>query len=127
MLSRENYLELKKTIDELAERSKSGAVIVVEGVRDRESLRNLGIKGEIVVFSSYVNVVDQVGSREVIILTDYDKRGNKIERGLISKFSSWGIIPDTSIKKKIFSLISKEITAVENLANYVKKVENEIK
>ena len=127
MLNREEYVELRKTIDELAEKSKNGAVIVVEGVKDRKSLRNLGIQGEIIIFSSYADVVDKVRNRDVIILTDCDDRGSKIEKNLVNKFSSWGVTPDTQIKKKIFRLISKDITAVENLADYIDKLNYKFK
>ena len=127
MLNHEEYLELRKTIDELVEKSENGAIIVVEGVKDRNSLRSLGIQGDIIVFSSYTEVVDKIRDKDVIILTDYDDRGKKIEKALVNKFSSWGITPNTQIKKRIFKLVSKDITTIENLAKYFFKVENEFK
>ncbi len=127
MLNQEEYIELRKILNELIEKSKNGAVIIVEGIKDKKSLRDLGVEGKIIIFSSYVSVVDKVKNEDVIILTDYDERGNKIEKGLISKFLSWGVIPDTNIKKRIFALIKKDVTAVENLAEYVSKIENNLK
>ncbi|RLI75061.1 hypothetical protein DRO97_04280 [Archaeoglobales archaeon] len=127
MLNHEEYLELRKTIDELVEKSENGAIIVVEGVKDRNSLRSLGIQGDIIVFSSYTDIVDKIRDKDVIILTDYDDRGKKIEKALVNKFSSWGITPNTQIKKRIFKLVSKDITTIENLAKYFFKVENEFK
>lgn len=127
MLNHKEYIELRKTIDELVEKSENGAIIVVEGVKDRESLRSLGIQGEIVIFSSYADVVDKIKDKDVIILTDYDDKGNKIERTLVNKFSSWGVTPNTQIKKRIFKLISKDITTVENLAKYVDEIEYKFK
>ncbi|RLI77096.1 hypothetical protein DRP05_11145 [Archaeoglobales archaeon] len=127
MLDYKDYVEVRKTIDELMEKSKNGAVIVVEGVKDRKSLRDLGVEGEIIVLTSCTDVVDKIRGKDVVILTDYDDRGNKIEKTLVKKFSSWGITPDVQIKRKIFRFVSKDITAVESLSKYLDKVEYELK
>ncbi len=117
------YLKLKSLIDELIERSENGAVIIVEGKNDRKALRDLGIYGDIVEASKISNsfIVDRIRRRDVIILTDWDKRGEMIKRDLMNKFSSWGIIPDTEIRKKIFSIVKKDVTEVEKLAKFFKK------
>lgn len=124
-LSFEAYLKLKAAIDELIERSENGAVIVVEGLNDVKALRRFGIKGEIVTSSNHSNaeLVDFIGHREVIIMTDWDKRGEALKNDLITKFSSWGVIPDVEIRRRIFSIVGREVTEVENLAEFVFKLE----
>jgi len=124
-LSFEAYLKLKAAIDELIERSENGAVIVVEGLNDVKALRRFGIKGEIVTSSNHSNaeLVDFIGHREVIIMTDWDKRGEALKNDLITKFSSWGVIPDVEIRRRIFSIVGREVTEVENLAEFMFKLE----
>jgi 5S rRNA maturation endonuclease (ribonuclease M5) len=128
MIEVEEFVQLKNLIDELITRSEKGAVIVVEGFKDVIALENLGIRGDIITSSNTPNaeLVDIVGMREVIILTDYDRRGKIIERDLVSKFSSWGVVPNTELKRKIFSLVCKEITTVESLASYYMKTKKEL-
>jgi 5S rRNA maturation endonuclease (ribonuclease M5) len=124
----EVYLKLKSAIDELIERSDEGAIIIVEGVKDVEALRRLGVKGKIVTSANYSNaeVVDLIGRREVIIMTDWDKKGSALERDLVIKFSSWGVVPNTELRKRIFSIIGREVTSVEDLADFMLKLEREL-
>ncbi len=123
----EAYLKLKATIDELIERSEEGAVIIVEGKNDIRSLRMLGVKGEILASSNYSNaeLVDLVGRREVIILTDWDKKGEALKDDLVMKFSSWGVVPNVEIRRRIFSIIGREVTEVEDLADFMFKLEHQ--
>ena len=125
-LKLEAYLKLKAVIDELIERSEEGAVIVVEGRNDKRSLRRLGVRGEILTSSNHSNaeLVDIVGCREVIILTDWDRKGEALKDDLVVKFSSWGVIPNVEIRRRIFSIIGKEVTEVEDLADLIFKLEH---
>lgn len=124
-LNLEAYLKLKAAIDELIEKSENGAVIVVEGINDVKALRRLGVKGEIITSSNHSNaeLVDFIGHREVIIMTDWDKKGEALKNDLVMKFSSWGVIPDVEIRRRIFSIVGREITEVENLAEFMFKLE----
>ncbi|AEA47927.1 toprim domain-containing protein [Archaeoglobus veneficus] len=124
----EEFFEFVEIIDELRVRAEEGAVIIVEGSKDVEALRELGVQGEILKASALPTplIVDEVGAREVIILTDWDRRGEILEKDLVRKFSSWGITPDVRIRKRLFALISKEITSIENLSAYYFRVRDEL-
>ncbi|HDM60326.1 MAG TPA: toprim domain-containing protein [Archaeoglobus veneficus] len=123
------FFELSEIIDDLKAKSEEGAIIIVEGSKDVAALRELGIGGTIVKASSIPTsvIVDKIGARDVIILTDWDRRGELLVRELARKFSSWGITPDVTTRKRIFALVSKEITSVENLSSFYFKVEGEIR
>ena len=118
----QEFLELSQIVEDLRTRSEEGAVIIVEGSKDVTALRELGISGVVVKVSSAPTstVVDRVGkmNKEVIILTDWDRRGEILLKELIGKFSSWGITPDIAIRRRIFTLVSKEVTSVENLSSF---------
>lgn len=117
------YKPLFDAIEDLKERAREGWVIIVEGVRDAESLRNLGVRGEIIVFSGFAATADIVKDRDSIIMTDYDSRGMEIERGLIRALQSYGKVPDTGIKRRIFSNVKKEISKVEELHSFISKIQ----
>lgn len=126
MIKPEECKKLKEILTELAEKSKNGSIIIVEGINDLKSLREIGIKGKIFTSSNTPNVelVDQIGRKDVIILTDNDRTGNILEKNLKSKFSTWGVNANTEFKRKIFSIVSKEIYSIEELAFLCQKIEN---
>ena len=66
---------LLKLVERIEQESEKGQVIVVEGQRDRDALRRMGISGSILcVQSSRMNAVgfaeELDNMKEVIILTD---------------------------------------------------------
>jgi len=111
-----------KAIDELRERSKGGWVIVVEGKNDEEALKRLGICGEIVIFSGYVETADRIKDRKTIILTDFDEKGMEIEMALVRSLSTHGNVPDVELKKKLFLATGREVVHVEALATFYEKL-----
>ena len=117
------YKPLFDAIEELKERAREGWVIIVEGIKDVESLRNLGVNGKIIIFSGFASTADIVRDRDSIIMTDYDSRGMEIERGLVRALQSYGKTPDTRIKRKIFSNVNKEISKVEELHSFILKIQ----
>ncbi|MDK2877051.1 MAG: hypothetical protein PWQ22_1461 [Archaeoglobaceae archaeon] len=122
----EELREFFNAIEELKELSREGWVVVVEGTKDLRALRGIGVEGEIVVFSGFSNTAERLNGRRVIILTDYDAEGFEIEKGLIRALSSYGNIPNTELRKKIFRYIRKDITKVEELENFIRREKNEL-
>lgn len=106
--------EFIKALNELIERSKDGAIILVEGRKDVKALRELGVEGKIIPISNIpkANLIEKIDG-DVIILTDWDRKGEILKRDLFSKLLSNGIVADTEIRKKIFS--SVDVNEVEDL------------
>ena len=76
---RKSIEEMEKTIEELIEENKIIPVIV-EGERDVAALKKLGLIGELIIFNrgmSIANFCDMIQKkyREIIILTDWDRKG----------------------------------------------------
>ncbi len=70
---------LEKTLDELCKENKT-VPIIVEGDKDIEALRKLGVNGEIIQVNSgksLIDFCDQIAQQysEIIILTDWDRKG----------------------------------------------------
>jgi len=118
----EDYKVFLEAIEELREKSRDGWVVVVEGRKDVEALRALGVSGEIVVFNGFSSTADLLKNRDVVLLTDYDPKGMEIEKGLVEALMCYGKMPNTEIKRKIFSNVRKEITKVEEIYGFYKKL-----
>ncbi|MCS7143667.1 MAG: hypothetical protein NZ879_01450 [Archaeoglobaceae archaeon] len=112
--------EILRMIEELKEKSRDGWVIVVEGIKDRNALRMLGIEGEIVIFSGFLSTAERLKGKNVVILTDFDERGIKIEKGLMKVLTGYGKA-DVSIKKRIFHYLKKDVTKVEEIYTYFRR------
>ena len=71
--------EFKKALKELQEENIV-VPIIVEGERDVEALKRLGISGKIITVNSGINLIDFCDKiarefKKVIILTDWDRKG----------------------------------------------------
>ncbi|CAJ35751.1 conserved hypothetical protein [Methanocella arvoryzae MRE50] len=122
----ERLAELQLLIDELAHRALNGSVILVEGRRDREALDALGIRGEIMMTSQkqLFTLCEELARSggDVIILSDWDDRGEEVA-GLVQTYlEADGLRPDLEIRNKVRQLVRKEIKDVENLHRYIARL-----
>lgn len=111
---------------ELIECSGNGDIILAEGKRDIVSLKKLGINGpiELVTQSPLTEVSERVAGekKRVIVLTDWDRRGNLLAVKLSEDLVYLGADVDMQLRDKLSSLVKKEIKDVESLYNYVTKL-----
>ena len=122
----ERLAGIEELIDELKDRALCGAVVLVEGRRDREALEKLGIAGEVVMTSqqSLLNMAEGLArtKKDIIVLTDWDERGEEVARQLSLYLEADGVKADNSIRCSLRGLLKKEITEVENLYVYVENL-----
>ena len=120
MIGREEFLAIRKAIEDLIHEAENGAIVVVEGRKDAESLRNLGITGTILLSSvlSDARLVDSLTGKRVVIMTDWDRRGDLAASSLMKKLNCNA---DMEIRRRIFSVASKEVTRVEELYGFFQK------
>ncbi|MDD5472704.1 MAG: toprim domain-containing protein [Candidatus Methanoperedens sp.] len=126
----ERLEKLEELILELQELADGGAIIVVEGRKDVDSLRFLGIKGEIRLSSQqplleFTELLSKSG-KEIVLLTDWDKKGGMVAHKIIQHLLAYGIMPNTQIRAKIRTLTKKRIKDIESLNNHVNKLRYEI-
>ena len=115
---------------ELRTRSDSGAIIVVEGKHDVDSLRSLGINGDIRLacqkpLLEFTENLSKSG-KEIVLLTDWDKKGGITARKIINHLLTYGIMPNTDFRSRIGSLVKKRIKDIESLNKYVNKLRDGI-
>ncbi|EHP88816.1 toprim domain-containing protein [Methanotorris formicicus] len=127
MHSRMEYLmKLMEVIEELKEEAKRDIPIIVEGKKDIESLKNLGIDGTFITVSRtpIFEIADELianNIKEVILLTDFDKKGRQFAKAILDELRSRGIKVNTEIRKKIIKYSHGDLKDVESLYIYISR------
>jgi 5S rRNA maturation endonuclease (ribonuclease M5) len=100
--------------------------IIVEGERDEQSLRKIGLDGTILklnVGKSIFNFCETLTDYEkIIILPDWDRKGHEIRDKLKHALFANGIKPDDSYWMGLKHLCSREIKEVEHLNNFLENL-----
>ena len=98
----ETYTKLESVLQEMDDAVDA---IVVEGIRDKTALKELGITKEIVMCSSRPDnhFVDYLSRsyKCVTILTDYDRAGKKFNKKLSTQLERSGVRVDNRFREKI--------------------------
>lgn len=130
----ERVLEL---LDRLINESAKGTLIIVEGRKDVDTLRKLGIEGHIISAKTrgksvldVLGEVEELGSREVVVLMDFDRRGRELTKRLVQGFERMRIKPNLVFWKELRRLVGREVKDIEGLASYIetlkRKAENTV-
>ena len=125
----ERLEDLMQIIDELRA-LPDDETILVEGIRDREALRILGIEGSITVLNdgrSIVETCEDMGRSYsmVHILTDWDRKGGQLGRMVAEQLRALGMKYSMEERKKIAYLCKKDIKDVESLPELIIRLERE--
>lgn len=131
MNRKEYLLNLIKTIEELKEESKRGIPILVEGKKDIESLKKLGIYGNFITVSHtpFFEIADELvkqGVKEVILLTDFDRAGKHYAREIIEELETRGIKVNKNIRRDIIIYSHGSLKDIEGLYSYITKYSQSI-
>lgn len=115
---------IAETLDELKELNRALPVIV-EGEKDVQTLRALGLGGEIIKLhkGQSLAVFCETIAREhdkVIIMTDWDAQGGELCRMLREILKANDVRYDTELRAKLAMCCKKEIKDVEGLCKYMR-------
>ena len=127
-----SFRRLSLIVEELSYRVKKGTPILIEGKKDEEALNKLGINGNIIKVSGSGLKLFEVAekatesSSEVIILTDFDKKGDLLAKKLSNDIQSLGSHPDLNIRKNIMKITRRYIKDIESLPKHLKNLELEL-
>jgi 5S rRNA maturation endonuclease (ribonuclease M5) len=123
----EDKLErVESLIKELRESSKQGAIILVEGRKDKRALRELGVEGEVIFASHFplLKLIDHVANNgaEIVVLTDWDRKGDLLAERINRYLIALGHTPNLRIRVELSRLIKKDAREVENLPSYIARL-----
>lgn len=123
---RKRLERIEELLSELSGYAVKGAIIIVEGKRDVLSLKKLGIEGhfELATRHPLLNFSEKLArqNRAIVVLTDWDRRGDLLASKLTEYFRNSGINPELQIRHKLKLITQKEIKDVESLHTYVSKL-----
>lgn len=121
----ETYQELESVVQEMDDFVDA---VVVEGVRDKEALKEMGITKEIAMYCSgfsYAVFVDYLGSRykRVAILTDYDRAGKRFNKKLSAGLEREGVKVERMYREKIGRILGlRGMKCIESINSFRNKV-----
>ncbi len=118
--------KIKETLAIMCEESASGIPIVVEGKKDVDTLRNLGVTGPILTvktggksFAQALQEIEEMRPPKIILLLDFDRRGRQAIRKLREGLTPTGIKSDLTFWCTLAALASKELQCIEGLTSYL--------
>jgi 5S rRNA maturation endonuclease (ribonuclease M5) len=120
----EEFVDLWQKL--LAEGRVPGTTVVVEGERDRRSVRRLGWSGAIAmvhrgrtISATAQALVD--GSRRVIVLTDWDSEGGTFARRFREFLTADRAELDLEYRRRFARLLRGELVHVEGLFGWARR------
>ncbi|HDI12491.1 MAG: hypothetical protein DRN83_01040 [Hadesarchaea archaeon] len=123
LLTDEKIEELDRLLTELKKQAGSGIPVIVEGADDIKALRNLGVEGRFYKISggkSMIHFIESFsGSEKVIVLTDFDRTGDELAKFCARHLKQLDIEPIIEIRKKLKSILHKEVKDIEGLAKFL--------
>jgi len=113
-------IELLEQIEKL---KKSKKLILVEGLKDKNALAELGITNVLVLKKALFAVAEQVAEicSECIILTDLDAEGKELYRRLKMHLEKAGVKVDDSFRNFLFK--NTKLSHIEGLSAYVEHLQ----
>jgi 5S rRNA maturation endonuclease (ribonuclease M5) len=118
---------LQKLMHRVSYESERGGIIVVEGVRNRDSLRKMGISGRILCLqSSRKNTVEFAeelgGVGDIIVLTDFDREGVFLAKRLARILNAQGVHANLVLWRDLRRLIRSDIRSIEELLGFYQRL-----
>ncbi|HTW55965.1 MAG TPA: toprim domain-containing protein [Thermoplasmata archaeon] len=109
-----------------SESERPGTVVVVEGERDRRSVRRLGWSGEVALVhrgARLAGIAQALAdrARRVIVLTDWDSEGGQLARRLREFLESDAAELDLDYRRRLARVLRGEVVHVEGLYGWARR------
>jgi 5S rRNA maturation endonuclease (ribonuclease M5) len=121
--------KLDRILWRLAGESNSGTVIIVEGRRDKEALRRLGLKGPILCFKSsrrsLADFLSDINGNKAIILTDFDREGRELSSRIAEELAYRKIRADHALRERLGALVRQDARTIQDLFGCVERMRAE--
>ena len=123
---KEKEEKIQIIITKLAEESAKDKPIIVEGKKDAQALRVLGVNGVILTvktggksFLDATSEIEQLGVGEVILLLDFDRRGIEGTMRLQGNLERLKIKVNMRFWLELRAFVGREIQCIESLPSYL--------
>jgi 5S rRNA maturation endonuclease (ribonuclease M5) len=125
--------KIQLLIEKLATDSAKGCLIIVEGQKDYQALRQLGINGKILTaktsrksFLDLILEIEKQSCPQVILLLDFDRRGKELTKRLIQHLETVRIKTNTSYWKELQVRVRRDVKDIEGLPTYLQTLNQKL-
>jgi 5S rRNA maturation endonuclease (ribonuclease M5) len=125
--------KIQQIITKLAEESAKGKPIVVEGKKDAQALRELGVSGAILMvktggksFLEATVEIERLGYSEVILLLDFDRRGIEGTMRLQGDLERLKVKANMKFWLELRAFVGREIQCIESLPAYLSTLQEKM-
>lgn len=123
---KEKIEKILQILNQLAEESANGKLVVVEGKKDVQALYDLGINGVIFAvktggksFLEATAEIEALGVREVVLFLDFDRRGKEGTERLQQNLERAKIKVNVKLWRDLHGLVGREVQCIESLPSYL--------
>lgn len=129
MKPKERLEKIEQLLQDLIKLNRK-APIIVEGEADVRALRSLGVAGEILqinIGKGLFNLCEDISRKydEVIILTDWDRKGGHLARVLMENLKANDVKYHTEIRAKLVYHCKKDTKDVEGLVSFLERLQTD--
>lgn len=116
--------EQREMVENLIESLKKehNAVILVEGMRDYQALKRLGVTCPMEKVSGKrifdFLVPERFQGKNIIILTDFDRRGHELFEKIKTELEVLGLDPNCYYWQQLKTLLKGNMTSIEELSHF---------
>jgi 2,5-diamino-6-(ribosylamino)-4(3H)-pyrimidinone 5'-phosphate reductase len=125
--------KIEQILTQLKEESAKGKPIVVEGKKDAQTLEELDINGTILTvktggksFLEATMEIEALGSGEVILFLDFDRRGREGTKRLLQSLERGKIKANLQFWHELRRLVGREIQCIESLTSCLRNLQEKV-
>ncbi|MDR0471151.1 MAG: toprim domain-containing protein [Nitrososphaerota archaeon] len=122
--------KIDDVLAKLVEQAKSGKPMVVEGKKDAHALLALGVGGKVLTvktggksFLQATAEIESLGTSEVILLLDFDRRGREGTKRLQQNLERTNTKVNVQFWRDLASLVSRDVQCIEGLPAYLATIQ----
>ena len=116
----DEYTTIRTLLDEMIAKQ---LIFIVEGKKDRIALQQLGVDNTILLDTHYKLIERVMNEKEVVVLVDLDKEGQKIYERLKRDLPQRGVKMNDKLWQFLFST---QLRHIEGLDTYMDRLKKDI-
>jgi 5S rRNA maturation endonuclease (ribonuclease M5) len=125
--------KILQLLNELASENAKCVPVVVEGQKDVDALRQLGLSGTIVSsktsgksFLDILTEIETLNVRRIILLLDFDRRGVEWTHRLKQHLEKTKITPNLNFWNELYGLVGRDVKDIEGLPSFLETLKKRI-
>ncbi len=129
----EHVERIQLLLEKLVADSAKGCLIVVEGKKDYEALRQLSVNGKIITAKtsrkSFLDITAEIEKQscpQVILLLDFDRRGTELTKRLTQHLEAVRIKTNTNYWKELRAFVGRDVKDIEGIPTYLQTLNKKL-